>query len=81
LKRAGSQFPHFCNWFFSSCFKLKVCYNVKCSDCPDIAGFTWDEYLLKTKSQAVPARAFKPVSNLCLTIAYVLRCHVSDVHP
>ena len=31
-------------------------------DWPDIEGFTWEEYLVKTKSSPVPARAFKNVS-------------------
>ena len=31
-------------------------------DWPDIEGFTWEEYLIKTKSSPVPARAFKNVS-------------------
>ena len=34
------------------------------ADWPDIEGFTWEEYLATTKSQAVPARAFKNVSCL-----------------
>ncbi|KAL4236917.1 SAM domain binding [Mactra antiquata] len=29
-------------------------------DWKDVSGFTWEKYLIKTKSQAVPARAFKP---------------------
>ncbi|XP_052776327.1 uncharacterized protein LOC128214104 isoform X2 [Mya arenaria] len=29
-------------------------------DWPDISDFTWPKFLAKTKSQAVPARAFKP---------------------
>ena len=32
------------------------------ADWPDIEGFTWEEYLVKTKSSPVPARAFKNVS-------------------
>ena len=50
---------------------LVMCYfgGVKCtthfnffSDYEDIANFTWADYLSKTKSVAVPTRAFKPVS-------------------
>nr|KAG5705841.1 hypothetical protein BaRGS_030731 [Batillaria attramentaria] len=29
-------------------------------DWKDVEGFTWEDYLAQTKSQAVPARAFKP---------------------
>lgn len=30
------------------------------ADWKDVSAFTWEKYLTKTKSQAVPARAFKP---------------------
>jgi hypothetical protein len=49
---------------------------VKFPDCPDIAGFTWDEYLSKTKSQPVPARAFKPVSYSGLTFEARMGCNI-----
>lgn len=42
----------------SECF----CFPV---DCVDVAGFTWEDYFTTTKSQPVPARAFRPVG-LCL---------------
>lgn len=32
------------------------------TDWLDIKGFTWEKYLAQTKSQSVPARAFKTVS-------------------
>ena len=40
---------------------------MKFLDWKDIESFTWDEYLAQTKSQAVPARAFKLVIMYCLS--------------
>ncbi|XP_076440126.1 lethal(3)malignant brain tumor-like protein 3 isoform X2 [Babylonia areolata] len=45
-------------------------------DWPDIESFTWEDYLMQTKSQAVPARAFKPRSPVAFEVG--MRAEVVD---
>jgi hypothetical protein len=68
------------NLFASSCSiwrlasNCSLCLVLAVSDWPEeeIENFTWDDYLAQTKAQAVPARAFKPVSLVCVCVCWCM---------